>query len=368
MRTIKTEVNGERRRICDIVAASPWAVNTGHYATSAASAETLKLAEGILRDRTTVLFSDEAASEIRGFKEKADAIWVETPGVMPPFKSLFIESATHGKTVGRDFVALGVHLKTWDIRDVGSFDNIDELRVRSPKNTAESRPFMETLREDLRPRVRAFIRGCVWIQRDDGSVWGPVADFIMPITDEFRVMRCEKVDDWYDPLGADERAIGKPIVAMNFLSTIPGYEGDYARLVADAIFLSGAISIRTIGMMNASNVKYVEGGRTNAAVGEKRRRADNLAWIKYHVLKLKVGTQLRELPRFDKLTDGVKPDPLRIVRGHFKDFSEKGLFGKHRGDKYGHIWCPSFVRGVVDDGVVVKDYEPVGVAASTEVG
>lgn len=46
-----------------------------------------------------------------------------------------------------------------------------------------------------------------------------------------------------------------------------------------------------------------------------------------------------------------------MVRGHFKNFAAAGLFGKYKGDKYSHIWCPNFVRGNVEDGVVLKDYD-----------
>lgn len=357
MKNIHLHVNGKRRRICDIVASSPWAVNCGPVTTRSVHGISVALAEGILRDRTNVVFSDEAASEINGFKTNADNIWTSTPGVMPPFPSMFIEANTHAEKVAGDFVAVGVHLKTWDVDTFGSLDDVEELRIRVPRKNGENMSFMETLREDLRKDVRAIVRGYVWIQRHDGSVWGPVAAITFPINRSFRVMHCEKEDDWYDPQGADKRAIGKPIVALDILSTIPGYEFDYIRLVADAVFLSGSVAIRTIGMMNASNVKVVEGGRTNDTVSERRRQDLRLGWIRYHVLRLKVGTKLVPIPDYSNVEGPHRENPLQIVRGHFKDYSVNGVFGKYKGEKYSHVWCPSFVRGSVDSGVVVRDYE-----------
>jgi hypothetical protein len=50
-------------------------------------------------------------------------------------------------------------------------------------------------------------------------------------------------------------------------------------------------------------------------------------------------------------TTGLKK-ALHICRGHFKDYSKHGLFGKYKG----LYWWESHVRGSVDEGVVVKDY------------
>jgi hypothetical protein len=43
---------------------------------------------------------------------------------------------------------------------------------------------------------------------------------------------------------------------------------------------------------------------------------------------------------------------LHFVRGHFKDYSAKGLFGKYKKV----YWWDSQVRGEVKGGVVDKDY------------
>ena len=50
-------------------------------------------------------------------------------------------------------------------------------------------------------------------------------------------------------------------------------------------------------------------------------------------------------------TAGLKK-ALHICRGHFKDYSKHGLFGKYKG----LYWWDSHVRGSTEEGVVVKDY------------
>lgn len=48
----------------------------------------------------------------------------------------------------------------------------------------------------------------------------------------------------------------------------------------------------------------------------------------------------------------AEPKALHFVRGHFKDYSVKGLFGKYKKV----YWWDSQVRGEVMGGVVDKDY------------
>jgi hypothetical protein len=43
---------------------------------------------------------------------------------------------------------------------------------------------------------------------------------------------------------------------------------------------------------------------------------------------------------------------LHICRGHFANYSEKGLFGKH----FGRFWVPAHVRGHADHGRIKKEY------------
>jgi hypothetical protein len=42
---------------------------------------------------------------------------------------------------------------------------------------------------------------------------------------------------------------------------------------------------------------------------------------------------------------------LYTRRGHFRDYSRRGLFGKHRGD----VWQPATVRGSATRGRILKD-------------
>lgn len=81
--------------------------------------------------------------------------------------------------------------------------------------------------------------------------------------------------------------------------------------------------------------------------GKRVRHEPN---FRYHVLVIEPMKKiLKTEGRSDEV--GLKR-ALHICRGHFKDFRETGLFGKFR-DIY---WWNPQVRGKVENGIVLKDY------------
>ena len=73
--------------------------------------------------------------------------------------------------------------------------------------------------------------------------------------------------------------------------------------------------------------------------------------IKYHTLEIKPMVRIiKENSQHN--SSGVK-NALHICRGHFKDYTGKGLFGKYRG----LYWWHDLVRGNATSGISVKDYE-----------
>jgi hypothetical protein len=84
--------------------------------------------------------------------------------------------------------------------------------------------------------------------------------------------------------------------------------------------------------------------RKPAKKGEPCRR------LHYHVLNIK---PMQEILRRDgqSETTGLKK-ALHICRGHFKDYRQRGLFGKYPG----LYWWDTHIRGSGREGVVIKDY------------
>ena len=106
-----------------------------------------------------------------------------------------------------------------------------------------------------------------------------------------------------------------------------------------------------LSLMNCANVEYVENTFDNEAeVSEKSERKHNK---KYKTLKVK--PMQNNIQKKSNCIDEENIMPLHICRGHFKDYREKGLFGKYKGI----YWWDSQVRGNAENGEVKKDYEIV---------
>lgn len=72
--------------------------------------------------------------------------------------------------------------------------------------------------------------------------------------------------------------------------------------------------------------------------------------VRYHTLAIEPMKQVLRHEGQSEAT-GLKK-ALHICRGHFKDYSKHGLFGKYKG----MYWWESHARGSADVGVVIKDY------------
>lgn len=72
--------------------------------------------------------------------------------------------------------------------------------------------------------------------------------------------------------------------------------------------------------------------------------------IRFHILNIEpMKTVLKNEGQAEKV--GLKR-ALHIVRGHFSDYTERGLFGKHRGI----YWFDQHAKGTPEEGVMLKDY------------
>lgn len=104
-----------------------------------------------------------------------------------------------------------------------------------------------------------------------------------------------------------------------------------------------------LALLNCRNVKTVDVPPQPAPI-LKQRAKKGIPYIQYKTLEV---TPLRTVSQGGQRKDGTpEPKALHFVRGHFKDFSDKGLFGKFKGV----YWWSSQVRGDVSKGIIDKDY------------
>lgn len=104
-----------------------------------------------------------------------------------------------------------------------------------------------------------------------------------------------------------------------------------------------------------ANCKNVELGEPKVVpIGRHRikpRQKKKGPTIKRYTLDIRPMTKaLNDTGNIQK--NGVKM-ALHLCRGHFKDYRERGLFGKHKG----MFWWSPQVRGSAEEGIVDKDYQ-----------
>ncbi len=114
-----------------------------------------------------------------------------------------------------------------------------------------------------------------------------------------------------------------------------------------------------LALMHCDNVKEIELPPSPPVVRKRQNRS--AARRPVPEIRYKTLTVTPRAARHRGADDGeesangdgeVEPKALHFVRGHFKDYSVKGLFGKYKKV----YWWDSQVRGEVKGGVVDKDY------------
>lgn len=104
------------------------------------------------------------------------------------------------------------------------------------------------------------------------------------------------------------------------------------------------------GLMNCKNVAKEDATETEGPTDKWLRRMKQPK-LRYHVLNIEPMKQVLSTEGGVE-HNGLKK-ALHICRGHFVHYSaEKPLFGKYEGT----FWKPAHVRGSIEQGAVVKDY------------
>lgn len=106
----------------------------------------------------------------------------------------------------------------------------------------------------------------------------------------------------------------------------------------------------TLSFLHCKNVKYVE-EQTPSRLRHSYEKKAGRAMIRVHTLEI---TPLKQILRREGASQSVGlKRALHICRGHFKDYRERGLFGRVKGV----FWWDSCVRGSAGAGIDLHDYQ-----------
>jgi len=116
-----------------------------------------------------------------------------------------------------------------------------------------------------------------------------------------------------------------------------------------AITGSMHVALLALSLMHCKNVS-IKAESPSRALSHQYQRKHGVPLVSYKVLEIEPMKRVLN-SEGGANTNGLKK-ALHICRGHFKDYTEKGLFGRYKG----MYWWDSHVRGDSTSGIVVKDY------------
>lgn len=284
-----------------------------------------------------VIVADEVA---RLYASDPDRAWhmEDFPNVMPPFGRYFVE---------------------WDI--VAPTGQRVTGGILFTSQSLDTPTKVSAVKEVERGLVGQDLLGCTLVEAD------LFIDVSGHVTYLGSVVYFADVDGQTKRLSADgglivkpdERALRELGPAMNRAGESDAFTRIVERRPNATPFVSLMISLLNVGVL-ATCFLHSRSTRLSPAEtkqSEVRRRLlkpgqQQPPVVRYHVLEIE---PMKKVLRTEgrQAEEGLKK-ALHTVRGHFKLFADKGMFG--RDDLRGLFWFESHSRGDPDRGTVVKDY------------
>lgn len=292
---------------------------------AALAAEKKRLEEQL---RDALVFDIQNVADYYYSFPRREKTWHDTdfPKVAPPFKDYFMEfrprkNWPQGGAIG-SLTAFGVLSHAYD------------LQSNDPK------PYRQD-KLSYFPNARWIVINTIFIEDHKYSIraWTQLISAVQPNGDMVRSPG-EDPNPYKNFRGGFLPALLDHDLEKVFSMEVSTQEGTYLVYYPTLLALS---------FLHCKNVT-VETEEPQAKLSKVFQRKHGRPLIKYHVLNIEpMKTVLKTEGRAE--TVGLKR-ALHIVRGHFADYTEKGLFGRHRGI----YWFDQHARGSAEEGVVLKDY------------
>lgn len=259
---------------------------------------------------TEVVLADNVAQY---YFQNTEHAWTlgDFPVVSPPFRSTWMEFA---RPQG---VEWSTAISRWAIWIIG-----DEVPMEQPWDDSSSAfQLCRGWNFELEDKPRWLMRCVLYAKmRDDDRCAGPLATYLLALNNQGEIEGHDFMDYAVEKLhdGIDFRALFHT-------------------------------ALLTLSLMHCKNVT-AEPCSPSQGASKKWKKEHGKPLAQYKVLNIEpMKTVLRREGSSD--SQGLT-HALHICRGHFRDYRERGLFGKHRGI----YWWDAFARGSSSEGVVHKDY------------
>jgi hypothetical protein len=287
--------------------------------------------------------------------EKATYDMLEYPALLPPYPEMWLEYA-NPKYILQDGVPVPTPPRT---KMSGCYIVTNEL----PQDVIDSLPGKEN--SFLHFALSRYLDGIKMHAANEAPPvvnTNPARWLCVGIVCESTTDLCLMIHIYAMLLDGKGKYIARASVPqpINLVRLVTGRNAQHAELILRA---SGQVGETCAALVNSEspfhfclsllhcrNVQTVDVPPPPAPI-LKQRAKRGIPYIQYKTLEV---SPLRTISQGGTRRDGEQePKALHFVRGHFKDFTDKGLFGKYKGT----YWWSSQVRGDVARGIVDKDYK-----------
>jgi hypothetical protein len=173
--------------------------------------------------------------------------------------------------------------------------------------------------------------------------WGCTMTIIIGIGENIEYIAYSNI---FSQFGIHENGTFAPVLSDKIGGRYVSYYNKMTQKEVQANLLLFDPALLAISFMHCKNVVTIT-QECAAHIGKRNHRHPRITFKTLEIEPMK--KILKTEGQSETL--GLK-HALHICRGHFKDFRERGLFGKF----HGIYWWESQVRGKLEDGIVFKDY------------
>lgn len=257
-------------------------------------------------------------------------IWGEDdfPNIAPPFQEMWIEWSNPGKSNSE-----GTIVNTGDLRRIG-------VRIQSYSDAGQiAAGLAAALKNGHSPDgvCKWLCEGSVYLRSADTGKPGFFVRIIWGVTDEGK------------RVGFNGRSF-IIIFSPEQMDMLPPDGPERQDIINSAVMMLH-VPFLTISMMHFKNIELAKGPPIPEALRKARQRRGKAALVRYSTLVIEpIKKAIREAG-VPLGTGGAQA--LHVIRGHFKDYRARGLFGKLKG----LYWWDSQSRGDEAVGTVVKNYD-----------
>lgn len=297
----------------------------------------------------TVIQANNVAQYLYGTNRKdPHNLTQDFPNIAPPWPNFFVEFAMP-KTIcevtpeGSQMVqwegpkTLGLH---WMAGRRGSYDFDAQQSL--------FRTLSESSNTQIRSKYLEAAEQAAWfghvhlyndLQGSDPD--GPVWLFLFPISSESQFFLCDHPAEYGS---SSVVVIERPADPVRWPIPIKP-------TIHRVIWMAMAVSLMTLSFCNCKNVTIAP---VSPPIGLSRKfeRKHGKPLFRYNVINIQPITKMLDTEGGASV-NGLK-HALHICRGHFKDYKERGLFGKEL--LKGIYWWPAHVRGSPEQGITISDY------------